>query len=512
MEKLLKVLMLMVVMMASTGLNAKESKDPGQKEYQDAVAALNEKKIEKACKKFEAAIKKGHAEATKAYVDLLTNGEYMPADTLKTIAMLDQAALKGNKMAAFYYANLSLAKKLTDNYDKARSYLIGYSRNGDSEASALIGYICYMRGARDSAIYYYTQAYNQGKKDAARPLAQLNFASVGGNDHTKNRQKCEEAVKWAEIFLQDSPQDEDMKDLLGEIYIRKCRDHNHYTDFNDVKSGLKLIFRNGNKQGLLKLFSLNPDYALTALDCINFNTITDVNLQNDPEFVELFNKIKNEDSRLIAVMYRVGIGTEKDLSKALEAYLKKYQDQSSITCYRIGQLYEQGAEGGVPNINRAKAWYYSGGGLGGYKPALERYKQLNSQQIAQQPKNVNTNMFAPKCYWKDGNLVNEQGKVIMRSGQYQIQNFSSSVIIVKKGNKVGAVNYNGVLVVPVSYDKFEGTGAEGRMLFSNNITNGVSLTIFTTSGKVVAKQNFSNTTPYAQATFIKNNMNFLTTP
>ncbi|MDE7414403.1 MAG: hypothetical protein K2N05_11555 [Muribaculaceae bacterium] len=550
MEKILKALLLMVVIMASSlnlhadyqqererkyreienalsaiawGRNLssytklerpvnEEYKRLGEKEYEAALADMEKNKIKNACKKLEKAVSYGHSKAASDYVNLLTDGKYLPADTVKAIQICKRAAKNGDVTDAIRYGSIIYGmqndkddhKYITkDNYYSALEYLIPYSAKEDGIATFLLASLSwhneFMNIYKQDSLKLFEQAYNQGYKSAAGTLAYL-YSYEGNSEHS---------IEWAKKYLQENPEDaEKIYDLISLTYLREinssyCSD----TLVADLNEYLKTIFRNGNRNGLLTLLKMGDEYGvLPALDHINFDTFTEVDLQNDPELVEIFQKLKNENSPKIAVMYRVGIGTEKNLSKALEVY-KNIQNESAVTTYRIGELYEQGADGGVPNIEKAKSNYYTAGNRG-YSPGTRK----NYELIAAEPKNANDNIYAPKCYWKNGNLVNEQGKTIMRSGQYKIQSFESSVIIVKKGQKVGALNYNGNLVVPVAYDKFEGSGAEGRMLFSNKVANGVTLTIFTKSGKVVAKQTFSNSSSYSVATFIKNNMNFLIEP
>lgn len=113
-----------------------------------------------------------------------------------------------------------------------------------------------------------------------------------------------------------------------------------------------------------------------------------------------------------------------------------------------------------------------------------------------------------KFYWKKNTagkryLVNEAGKTILPASAWDSVWFEGNAIVIKKNGKFGVYSYSGKKIVAPLYNKYEGCGAEGRLLFSNNLANGAKLFVYSKNGALLASRAFSNNTPYLVASWMK---------
>ena len=94
-------------------------------------------------------------------------------------------------------------------------------------------------------------------------------------------------------------------------------------------------------------------------------------------------------------------------------------------------------------------------------------------------------------------LMNKSGKLIVPFGKYtDIVGMcnESRFVIVKNGNKVGAVDYTtGKQIIPPVYNAFGYSGLEGRTVWSKKTTTGYQYFIFNKSGGLIAQRAFTRT-------------------
>lgn len=145
--------------------------------------------------------------------------------------------------------------------------------------------------------------------------------------------------------------------------------------------------------------------------------------------------------------------------------------------------------------------------------SLELKKQLeeNSRVMAKMPYSISKDRG--DLYWTTSpqgvkKLVTKSGKVIL-TDKYDSIYFMSDAIIVEKNGKYGAVSYGGKVLAAPIYAKFEGSGIEGRLAFSNKTQTGVKVFIITQKGVVMASRVFTNSQLYSLVNWMRNNMKFV---
>jgi hypothetical protein len=174
---------------------------------------------------------------------------------------------------------------------------------------------------------------------------------------------------------------------------------------------------------------------------------------------------------------------------------------SKYAMKRIGDLYFNGA-GVQQDIKTAKEWYKKAGN----DDAIRRCDAvLDEQKLG---KYINLPFSIEKVYgtfyWKNGNLVNKSGKIIIPANKYDKVLFDSDVIIVKKKGKYGAVTYKGTQIVAPIYDAYTGHGSkEGRLLFANDSKNGGKCFVFSLKGQLLTSRAFTYSQKHTMVNWMK---------
>jgi TPR repeat protein len=185
----------------------------------------------------------------------------------------------------------------------------------------------------------------------------------------------------------------------------------------------------------------------------------------------------------------------------LYEYLATNNDKDAMTI--LGNYYMGLYGNGIPiDLTKAQEWYAKAENEEG----LKRCSTYIEEQKTGKPAKIYNNVRQRygRMFWKNGSLVNESGKIIVAAKKYDNIFFETNVIIVKKNNKYGAVTYTGTQIIAPIHDKFEGTGAkEGRLVFSDNTTNGVKLFIYSTAGQLVTSRAFTNSQVYLMAAWMR---------
>lgn len=114
-----------------------------------------------------------------------------------------------------------------------------------------------------------------------------------------------------------------------------------------------------------------------------------------------------------------------------------------------------------------------------------------------------------KFYWKDNQLENEKGTVIIAAKQWDKIYFLNECIILKKNNKFGAYSYTGKQIVAPIYEKFLGLGKEDRFLFSNSTPNGEKFFVLSKNGALLASRAFTNSQAYSFSQWMKDWLYFI---
>jgi TPR repeat protein len=167
-----------------------------------------------------------------------------------------------------------------------------------------------------------------------------------------------------------------------------------------------------------------------------------------------------------------------------------------------GRVESKERDGITVDLKKAKEYYTRANdreGLSRVNSAIEE-KTLGKQARIY----TTTRKKYGRMFWKNGNLVNESGKVIIPARKYEKIYLETDVVIVKDNNKYGAVTYKGTQIIAPKHNKFEGTGTkEGRLVFSDNTTNGVKIFIYSTSGQLVASRAFTNSQVYSMVAWMR---------
>lgn len=135
-------------------------------------------------------------------------------------------------------------------------------------------------------------------------------------------------------------------------------------------------------------------------------------------------------------------------------------------------------------------------------------KPMATANLAKTPIVVKGNFYWKYDAQENKYLINEAGKTILPAGVWD-KVWLDNIIVIKKNGKFGAYSYAGTKLVSAVYDSFQGYGAEGRLLFSNNTPNGMKLFVFSKKGALLASKAFTNSQKYSAAAWIKDWMNIV---
>lgn len=97
-------------------------------------------------------------------------------------------------------------------------------------------------------------------------------------------------------------------------------------------------------------------------------------------------------------------------------------------------------------------------------------------------------------------VTNIEGKRIIPFGRYNgLKGYDYDVIVVKKGDKIGCTDYNGKQLVAPIYQKYEFSGNNGNLVFSNTSGSNVTFFIYTPKGTLKTSKTFVNNRANAHA-------------
>ena len=122
---------------------------------------------------------------------------------------------------------------------------------------------------------------------------------------------------------------------------------------------------------------LNYDYAFSNLG--NFYLLGSKLGQDYNKAFYYLNKayergIKDTTSTGLGLLYFMGNGVEKNISKAVEMFEVSDEQNEPMGIYYLGQLYEVG-KGVEKDVSKAKKYYEKAADLG-FEYAIERLKEL----------------------------------------------------------------------------------------------------------------------------------------
>lgn len=90
-------------------------------------------------------------------------------------------------------------------------------------------------------------------------------------------------------------------------------------------------------------------------------------------------------------------------------------------------------------------------------------------------------------------VTNIDGKRIIPFGRYTgLKGYDYNVIVVKKGDKIGCTDYNGKQLVAPIYQKYEFSGNNGNLVFSNTTGSNTTFFIYTPQGTLKVSKTFVN--------------------
>ena len=409
-------------------------------------------------KEIEKKAKAGDVEAM-----YLLGDKYLEADSYKDAAKwFQKAAKKGSDDAKLLLASLYLkGQGVTRNTKKAYEYVLEVAMHGRSEAQYIMGtwyesgltgrevflgteldgLITYVEKDADKAVQWYAKAAAQGDKEAIDRIVALNRGL--------NQLPAEVKVKVDAIIAENKRKEEEKR--KAELEAEEKR---------------RLLY-------LVDKFTSAKDSYLGAIECFE--------KEKDYSCVAALMSVQNE------------ITTDSVMYKKVKDYVAKNKTGFADIIRRMDTAIEK--------VYAQLGEFESFFGLGAFWRKNGKYTFTKENVILH--RNLSSiggenpyGIFVCDANGKEG-LMNKSGKLIVPFGKYtDIVGMcnESRFVIVKNGNKVGAVDYTtGKQIIPPVYNAFGYSGLEGRTVWSKKTTTGYQYFIFNKSGGLIAQRAFTRT-------------------
>ena len=416
-------------------------------------------------KEIEKKAKAGDVEAM-----YLLGDKYLETDSYKDAAKwFQKAAKKGSDDAKLLLASLYLkGQGVTRNTKKAYEYVLEVAMHGRSEAQYIMGtwyesgltgrevflgteldgLITYVEKDADKAVQWYAKAAAQGDKEAIDRIVALNRGL--------NQLPAEVKVKVDAIIAENKRKEEEKRKAELEAE-EKRRFLSRVDDFTSYKTSFIEKIEGFEKE---KMYS----YIQSILSIQDYITEDSVELKKIKDYV-----VKNKEG-FADIIRRM----DDAIEEANRLYAQRGNYYSKISCGEVwkknGRFNIYGKNGVILHRN------------------LSRIGCLKTLD--------NKGYFVWDASGRKG-FINDKGKLIIPFGKYTniigLCN-TGQFVLVKKGNKVGAVDYTTgkQLIAPV-YDSFGFNGLEGRTAWTKKNTTGERVFIFNKSGGLIAQRAFTRT-------------------
>ncbi len=344
--------------------------------------------IDLAIKMYEKASNAGDIKSSLELVSLYTNKKVNKYD--KAVEVLQTLIDKGDKKAAYKLAHLylyppySLNKKPEDK--KALAIYEDLAKKNDLKAiQELVTYhLCYScnkdpKRDKKTGFYYMKKLYELRK--SPRDYASMGWAYAYGEGVEADLKKAEEYYLQAAqkgytsayynlAWLYYRNDDNKDKNIIridykkAKEYLELGAKHFNYPSINLLgvfyKDGL------GVKKDMKKAIRLFEKAALYDKYAANHLAKYYRDKKDYENAIKYFGYARNKGDAAaqveLGVLYEKGLGTKKDVRKALGYYKDAYQNyrdksQKDVAAYNIGLIYHYGKGDIKKDLKKAKSWY-----------------------------------------------------------------------------------------------------------------------------------------------------------
>lgn len=266
------------------------------------------------------------------------------------IELLEKSAEQDNDFALFTLGNIYLKGNITEkDIQSALRYLNTASDKGNQFAQYSLG-IIYLNGKDedikadiDKAIQYLDLSANQGNAFAQYNLGKLYLENEDIRDIEKALGYLSKAEEQNNPYLQYN---------LGRIYLEN-------KDIQNIDKAISFLIQSADESNPFAAYTLGNLYANNELIPADKEATDSWYTKAYEGFaaIEQDMNIETSDSVLynLGIMNYEGLGTEKDIEKALSYLLKAAQNEHEFAEYKLGKIYLDGIDVGK-NVEYASLW------------------------------------------------------------------------------------------------------------------------------------------------------------
>ena len=301
----------------------RESADGGNKDAQFYYAVMLkngsgvQKDIFKAARYFKLAADQGDSDAQNSYATILLNGDGIIMNKKLAIQYFKRAADQGDHDAQNNFAMLLIqGEYIHKNVPLARKYLKKSAEQGDVNGMKNFADILINEGKKNAAAYYYWKSAQAGNEEAKKIYDSLNIIVFSDDDYE---------------FLQEIESSDDSDDPKKIKEIEK------------QKQSLKELADSGNANAQYEYALFLKDKAVKLK--LAFAYLKMAVSQQHPQAMFVLGQ-----------MYRDGVGTERNLKKARELFLRASELNVSDATAAYGYMRFKGLGFSHPNKEKARVY------------------------------------------------------------------------------------------------------------------------------------------------------------
>lgn len=255
-------------------------------------------------------------------------------DAEKGIELLEKSAEQDNYFAEYALGNMYLKGTVIEkDFDLALEHLMSASDKGNQFAQYVLG-ILYLNGENENidpditkSIEYLEQSSKQGNAFAQYQLGRVHLEK----DEVKDIETALEYLKKAEE--QNNPY---LKYNLGRLYLEN-------NDIHDIDKAVTFLSQSAKDNNPFAAYTLGNLYSKGEFVQPDAELSDRWYTQAYKEFtaIEQDNNTETSDSVLynLGIMNYNGLGTEKDIDKALSYLLKAAHNDHEFAQYQLGKIY-----------------------------------------------------------------------------------------------------------------------------------------------------------------------------
>lgn len=276
----------------------------------------------KAISYLEKAIELGNVRASVELGDIYYTGELVTGDTTKAVELYRHAAEEGNlagqsKLALALENGIGTEK----NIDEALQWFIKAGDNGSDACYVEAGNICQEQGNSDDAIMYYKKAMEMGNRNGAFLLG----AYYGKRNQLHEAYEC---------FKRGY----ELKDVTCAFYLGRMY-YGENAVVNDPEKAVECL-----------AFAADNGFAPAAYELATIYKAGDIVPKNDTlqynYLVQAYENGHDGACYMLAECYESGVGTKKDMAKAIECLEKGITYNNPVVqayCHaKLGDIFRNG--------------------------------------------------------------------------------------------------------------------------------------------------------------------------